>query len=98
MALKNAATKKEQEYNVKVTRVKDFTKDGKTSIACDLEVNGVTIYGCYYREGTDKNGKEYSMISFPSKKGADGKYYHHAYFKISDELLKHIAEQIDSLL
>ena len=98
MALKNKKVAAENDYKVTVKHVKDFSKDGKTSIAVDLEVNGVMIYGCYYREGEDKNGKEYNMLAFPSKKGSDGKYYNHAYFKISDELLENIQQQIDSLL
>lgn len=98
MALKNKKEAAGNDYKVTVKHVKDFSKDGKTSIAVDLEVNGVMIYGCYYREGEDKNGKEYNMFAFPSKKGSDGKYYNHAYFHVSDELLENIQNQIDSLL
>lgn len=100
MALKSKAQEQKQEaakYDVKVTRAKDFTKDGKTCVAIDMEVNGVTIYGSYYRCGTDKNGKEYSMVSFPSKKSGE-KYYNHAYFPISEEVMDSIEKQIDQLI
>ncbi len=100
MALKSKAQeqqKEEKQYDVKVTRAKDFTKDGKTCVAIDMEVNGVTIYGSYYRCGTDKNGKEYSMVSFPSKKSGE-RYYNHAYFPISEEVMDSIEKQIDALI
>ena len=99
MALKSKTQeqKAEVKYDVKVTRAKDFSKDGKTCVAIDMEVNGVTIYGSYYRCGTDKNGKEYSMVSFPSKKSGE-KYYNHAYFPISDDLMDSIEKQIDALI
>ena len=97
MAL-NKAKKQEQEitYQIEVKRIKDFSKDGQTSIALDMVVNGVTIYGAYYRAGESK-GKDYRMIAFPSKKGSDGKYYNHVYFKTTDEMLDEIEKQIDAL-
>lgn len=94
---KSQEQKTEVKYDVKVTRVKDFTKDEKTCIAIDMEVNGVTIHGSFYRCGKTKDGKDYQMISFPSKKSGD-KYYNHAYFPISDELMPEIEKQIDALL
>ena len=90
-----AAKENEINYDVKVTRVKEFDSG---DIGCDLVVNGVSIYGCIYKSGTRSDGSEYSFISFPSRKGSDGKYYNHAFFKISDELLKNIEDQIESLL
>lgn len=84
-------------YKVKVLKVRQFENDNLT-IAFDMEVNGITIYSCWYREYTNKNGELADMIDFPSQKGKDGKYYHHCYFKISDELKKEIVDQIGSLL
>ena len=82
-------------YEVEVTRVKEFESG---DIGCDMVVNGVSIYGCVYKSGTRSDGSEYSFISFPARKGSDDKYYNHAFFKISDELLKKIEDQIESLL
>ena len=69
------AEKKEKrvEYVVKVLRVKDFTEKSKldSNVAFDMEVNGIKIYGCWFKEGTSKDGKDYSVISLPSKKGKD---------------------------
>ena len=39
-----------------------------------------SVYGCRIAEG-----KEGSFISFPSRKGKDGKYYSHAYFRLTQE-------------
>lgn len=92
-----AIKKKEEQnknYDVKVLRVKQFESG---DIAFDMDVNGVAIYGCIYKSGTNDKG-EYAFVSFPSRKGKDDKYYNHAYFKISEELLEDIEKQIEALL
>lgn len=76
-------------YDVKVLRAKEY----KEVVFCDLEINGVKIYGCRYIEG--KNG---DFISFPSYKAKDGKYYSHAYADLDEAAVKLIDEQIDELL
>ena len=96
------AEKKEKrvEYVVNVLRAKDFTEKSKldTNVAFDMEVNGINIYGCWFKEGTSKDGKDYSVISLPSQKGKDGNYYSVAWFPISKELTKEIREQIVNML
>ena len=96
------AEKKEKrvEYDVNVLRAKDFTENSKldTNVAFDMEVNGIKIYGCWLKEGTGKDGKEYSLVSLPSQKGKDGNYYSVAWFPISKELTKEIREQIVKML
>lgn len=90
-----------QELALEVLRAKDFTKDGEDGcqITFDLKVNGiVTIYGCWYREGKDKTGKDYQMVSFPSQKGKDGKYYNHAYLKLQQSDVYFISKEIEKLL
>ena len=79
---------------VKVTRASVY-KEG--AYAFDMVVNGVTIYGCWLKQGT-KNGKDYSFIDFPSRKGSDGKYYNHAWFNITKEVQDNIEKQIEGLL
>lgn len=81
-------------YDVKVTRAKEFDNG---NVTFDMVVNGVTVYGCWYREG-EKDGKEYQMISFPSQKGKDGKYYSHAWFKIEDDVKSDIIAQLQKLV
>ena len=79
---------------------KHFTKEGEDgcSITFDMEVNGVTLYGCWYREGKKKDGGDYTMVSFPSQKGKDGKYYNHVYVKLSEEEIQLIGQTIEKVL
>jgi len=87
MALSKTAT---TDFSIKVTRIHDF---GKGTIAFDMVVNGVTIYGCRHIEAKGK-----SFVSFPQYKGNDGKYWSYAYFKITDETLAEIEKQISAML
>ena len=99
--MKGAEKKEERvDYVVNVLRAKDLTEKSKmdTNVAFDMEVNGIKIYDCWLKEGSDKDGKEYSLISLPSKKGKDGNYYSVAWFPISKELTKEIREQIVKML
>lgn len=84
-----------QEYNVQVKRAHEFDSG---DIGFDMVVNGVSIYNCTYKSGTSKDGKDYSFVSFPSRKASDGNYYNFAYFKVSDEVLQDIETQIEKLL
>lgn len=84
-----------QSYDVKVTRAKEI-KDGQ--VVFDMIVNGVTLYGCWYREGVSKKGEEYQMISFPSHKGDNENYYNHCWFKIEDDVKASIIEQLQKLV
>ena len=81
-------------YDVKVTRAKEI-KEGQ--VVFDMVVNGITIYGCWYREG-NKNGQNYTMISFPSQKADNGNYYNHCWFKIEDDVKANIVEQLQNLV
>lgn len=83
-----------QTYAVKVERVKAVKEN---VFAFDMIVNGVTIYGCWYRQGV-KDGKEWSLISFPSRKAENGKYYNYCQFPISSTLKVEIEKQMESLL
>ena len=83
-----------KKYDVQVTRAKEV-KEG--SVAFDMEVNGITIYGCWYNEYKTKEGKDGTMISFPSYKNQD-KYYNHVWFPISAELKADIIVQIEKLV
>ena len=82
--------------NIKVDRAKEF----ENSISFDCTLFGcVKIYDCTYRTYTDKtSGEEKGIISFPSKKGKDGKYYNHAYFFVSDEVLAKVEKEIEALI
>lgn len=102
MAIKKSAEKAEKKEvvvtvdDIKVDRAKDFEK----SISFDVTVFGcVKIYGCTYRTYQDKKtGDEKGIISFPSKKGKDDKYYNHAYFFVTDDVLASVEKQIEALI
>lgn len=89
-----------QALAIEVLRAHDLTKDDQKgcNIAIDLKINGVTVYGCFYREGEDKNGKDYTLVSFPSHKGNDGKYYNYAYVKLSDADIEQIGRDVEKML
>lgn len=108
MAVRSKKTEKPAEQaqaqalTIEVLRAKDFTKDdakeNECSIVFDMKVNGVTIYGCWYRTGSDKKGEDYEMVSFPSQKGKDGKYYNHAYIQLQQSDIDFISSEIEKLL
>lgn len=75
--------------NAEVTRANQVND----TVFFDVVINGITIYGCKVVEG--KNG---DFISFPSHKGKDGKYYNHAYIKLSDEAAADIIAQVEKKL
>lgn len=81
--------KKSKVYDLHVLRAKEF----EDNVFFDMEVNGVTIYGCRYVEGSKGD-----FIAFPSKKGKDGKYYKHAYVELDEAMVNLIDEQLDKML
>lgn len=99
MAIKreSKAQKQEANYDVQILRARD---NGDKGIAIDLEVNGVKLYGAWYKtyEDRKKQGEETSFISFASRKGTDGKWYNYYYFPVSDELLAEIEKKIEEKL
>lgn len=99
MAISKKENKENKEegrkYEIKVTRAKDF----QNCIMFDMEVNGVTIYGCSYRELQRKDGSgSFVKINFPQRKGSDEKYYNYAYFKITDDMIGEIENGIEAVL
>jgi len=76
--------------NVEVVRAKSFDNGG---VVFDVIINGVSIYNCRVVEG--KNG---DFISFPARKGSDGKYYSHAYIKLTDEDTQKIVGLVEKAL
>jgi len=95
MAIKKTQKAEEQTFNVEVTRAHEF-KSGDISFDCT--VNGVTLYGLTYINADSKRNIKEPFISFPSRKGSDGKYYNYCWFKITDELFSAIEKQIEAVL
>lgn len=65
------------------------------NISFDMKVNGVTIYGMGLIWNADR--KEY-WVSFPARKGKDGKYYKHAWFPVDEALQANIEKRIEEML
>ena len=82
-------------YNVIVTKAKEI-KEGL--VVFDMVVNGVTIYGNYYREYVNQKGESGELISLPSYKGRDGKYYNHCFLPINTDIKADIIKQLEELL
>ena len=82
-------------YDVEVTHAHEF-KSG--DISFDIIVNGVNLYGLTYMNEDAKRNIKKSFISFPARKGNDGNYYNHAWFKIDDKLQGEIEEQIEAMI
>lgn len=83
-------------YDIKVTRAHALDNG---VVMFDMVVNGVTIYGCNYRVLSRKDGSgDFGKIGFPSRKGADGKYYNEVYFSISNEIVENIEKQLEAMI
>ena len=87
---KNNAINKKDTKLIVVKRAKEFD----WGISFDMIVNDVTIYGCKLLA---KNNSNETFVSFPSRKGTDGKYYSYAYFDLSEEEQKDIVAQIEKM-
>lgn len=96
MAITKKNTEKAAEkLQIEVTRAKDLAD--KNVIMFDMVVNGVTIYGCSYREMQKKDGSgSFAKIGFPSRKGQDDKYYNHCYVKLTDDDITEIERGIEA--
>lgn len=82
--------------NIKVDRAKEFEK----SIAFDATLFGcIKVYGLTYRTYQDKKtGEDKGIISMPSHKGKDEKYYNWVYFFVSEDVLAHVEKEIEALI
>ncbi len=97
----NAEEKKDliQVGEVKVTRANELDQpDDKFKIMFDIIVRGVAVQGMCFQSYTNAQGEKGDMITFPSYKAKNGKYYNHAWFPITKELKDDIIKQIDSLI
>ena len=85
----------ELRFEVKVTRAKECENG---NISFDMTVNGITIYGCFYKTFQRKDGSgEFAVIDFPQKKVGD-KWLNIAWFQITKPVLEDIEKQLESLL
>lgn len=80
---------------VKSFSVKRAIECRNGAVLFDLELNGVTIYGCSIVT-SERDDSEF--IGFPSHKGNDGKYYSIAWAPLSDEDTADIIDAVDKKL
>ena len=87
--------KDDQQINyISVSHVMQW-KDGSTTFS--LTIHGVTIYGMRVIGFTDmRTGQHRRFVAFPKRKGNDGKYYHIAYYKLSDTEENEILRLVDN--
>lgn len=91
---KNATNNTQENLKVESFEVKRVALVGKKdTVFADVVINGITIYGMTVVEG--KNG---DFLSFPSRKGGDGKYYSICWARLSEGDQKKILAEIESQL
>lgn len=97
---KESTSKKEYEVNVLAARQ---TKNDSI-VMVDLEVNGIKIYSCIFKEVTvKKDGEKYKkgdkcyMLNLPQEKSGD-KYFDRVWFPISNAIIDKVKEQVEAKL
>lgn len=92
--------KEKKEFNMDIVtlQVKSARQFNNGRVGFTLECNGITIYNMIAFPYNDKEGNEQWGVSFPQKKGSDGKYYNEVWFPINEEVRKDILDMIDEVL
>lgn len=85
--------KKKEASNVEIDAKVIRANQVNDTVYFDVTINGVTIYGCRVVEGSKGD-----FVSFPSHKGKDGKFYNHAWVKLSDDDTAAIVKQVEEML
>lgn len=93
MATRKSAAKEQEFIKVDSFRVRRAVETNAKAIFFDLDLNGVTIYGCRVVSG--RNG---DFISFPSQQGKDEKWYSVAYAHLGAEDQDAIIQAVYDLL
>ena len=89
----NKNGKKEQKYTYVLNDVQNVRQWDDGGITFTAIVNGIWINGLRIVETEDD-----WFVSFPSRKGSDGKYYKHVYFPIDEDIKALIAAALDKAL
>lgn len=70
-----------------------------TTVGFDLKVRGITIKGFYVRICKAGTPDEFKIVSKPSKKGSDGKYYDQVFIPgFTKEVQSAIIDKVESLI
>lgn len=89
------AKKEKAPINWEIRSASQFD-DGAILFALDIQVaedRVLTVYNCRVVDGQKGN-----FISFPARKGKDGKYYSHAYLQLTDDEQEEIIEEVSKTL
>lgn len=90
------ATNNERTFTkVDSLRVLNAREWEKGDVTAAIVINGITIYNVRIMQTKDG---DHEFLSFPSRKGNDGKYYHYVYMALSNEDTEKIIEAIDDYL
>ena len=89
-------------YEVNVLNVRKTKNDA--ILMLDIDVNGVKIYSCIFKEVTvKKDGQKYKkgdkcyMLNLPQEKSGD-KYFDRVWFPISNAIIDKVKEQVEAKL
>lgn len=93
---KNTHAKKEAPIGWSISNARQW-KDGSITFALNVQAaegRDLTIYGCRIADGKTGN-----FVSFPSRKGTDGKYYSHAYIRLTldeqEEIIQAVMDELN---
>lgn len=95
---KPTSNKKSNGNNVEELKVDNFCVTrarvlSSGSVSFDMQLNGISIYGCFVVEG-----KYSDFISFPQRKGTDGKYYSIVWARLSKDDTEMILAEVEKKL
>lgn len=90
---KSAAEKEERKIEITDLVITRAIEGTKGIVFFDMKLNGVSVYGMKVVSG--KNG---DFISWPSKKGADEKYYNSAWAPLTEDQEKGIMMKVQDKL
>ena len=95
--------KEKKNYEVSVINARQTKND--SIVMVDIEVNGVKIYSCIFKEiickkdgDKHKKGDVCYVLNLPQEKGTDGKYYDRVWFPTSNAMIEDIKKQIEDKL
>ena len=95
--------KEKKNYDVTVLNARETKND--SIVMVDLEVNGVKIYSCIFKEiictkdgEKHKKGDKCYVLNLPQEKGTDGKYYDRVWFPRSNDMIDSVVEQVSEIL
>lgn len=95
--------KEQKKYEVSVINARPTKND--SIVMVDIEVNGVKIYSCIFKEivckkdgDKHKKGDVCYVLNLPQEKGSDGKYYDRVWFPTSNSMIEDIKKQIEDKL